>query len=485
MQRFAVNVFGVLLIALFIVACDQPRAPKWQPAEQLPGGEGSVSVKPFPSFVLPAANLPAALKPDFHAGKALAHQPWVKAPTITTARDGLGPVYNARTCLACHVNGGRGQMPEDSNRGLRQAFLRLSIPGTDEVLGVIPEPVYGDQLQTQSVALYHQLGKDPQALGEKAAAEVAPEAYVYVDWQTHTFNYPDGDSIELRKPAIRIEQLGFGELHPEVQISLRNAPPLIGVGLLELIPESSILANADPNDMDGDGISGRINRVWNFVEQKPTAGRFGWKANRADLIHVTASAFANDIGITNSIFNKEPCTQQQITCLQTKSGADANGVELSDELLILATNFTRNIGVPRRAPLTQQAHIGRELFYKVGCVNCHKPGFVTAASREFPHLGEKTIWPYTDLLLHDLGEALADGRSDYLASGTEWRTPPLWGVGLSEKVNGSQLLLHDGRARTVEEAIIWHGGEADSAKQEFIQLTKNQRQALIAFVRSL
>lgn len=483
MKPFALAILLALLPGA-VAAAESSGVPAVSPLETLPGGEGSVSFRPRPSFMLPVANLPEAAKPVFHAGRALAHQPWIKAPTATTARDGLGPIYNARTCLACHINGGRGTMPVDGKQNLVSAFLRLSIPGKDKRNGAVPEPVYGDQIQSQSVALYHQLRHLKMARNE---AEVAPEAYIFVDWRISRFTYPDGASVELRSPSVRLENLGYGPLHPDTRMSLRNAPPMHGMGLLEMIPQRAIDALADPGDQNGDGISGRVNRVWNLETRQTEAGRFGLKANRPNLKVVTASAFQGDVGITNPLFPQQPCTTAQTICRKTPNGNDSpEDVELPAHLLDLVTDFTRNIGVPKRRDPTGSGVLeGRALFHAAGCAACHHPSFTTGNSEAFPHLSQQTIWPYTDLLLHDMGPGLADGRADFEASGSEWRTPPLWGLGLNQAVNGSNNLLHDGRARSVEEAILWHGGEAEQAKDRFSDLSARQRAALITFVESL
>ncbi|MBL4795241.1 MAG: thiol oxidoreductase, partial [Pseudomonadales bacterium] len=234
-------------------------------------------------------------------------------------------------------------------------------------------------------------------------------------------------------------------------------------------------------------ISGRVNRVWDSRQKKTVAGRFGLKANKPNnLLLVTAAAFVNDIGITNPLFPNEICTAAQIKCSETPNGNDEEGVELPAHLLELTANFTRNLAVPARRNMNDPAVIkGRKLFYDVGCQLCHAPSFVTGASGKMPHLANQTIWPYSDMLIHDMGEELSSGRTDYDATGAEWRTPPLWGVGLSFEVNGNGNLLHDGRARNIEEAILWHGGEAERIKMSFVELSVEQRQWLISFVSSL
>jgi len=475
-----------LLFSLLSACCEKPStaAPALNPNEAFPGGDTTVSFKPFPSFELPAANMPVEDKPMFHAGKALGHQPWVKAPTVTDARDGLGPVYNARTCLMCHVKGGKGFIPDNNEIPIMGTLVRLSKPGFDEKKGVIPHPVYGDQLQGQSVSLAHQL-RHSQKPGT-IQHDVAPEAYVYINWVNSIFTYPDQHQVELRKPELEFHNLGYGPFGEDTLFSLRVAPSIHGMGLLELIAQQDIDALADENDSDQDGISGRSNQVWDVELQKTVPGRFGLKANKASLHMQVAGAFANDVGISNSLFPNQPCSDQQLTCNAMPTGNDKNGVEISDELLMIVTNFNRNLApVKRRGFNREIVNKGREYFYQVGCQTCHQPDFKTQTSEDLPHLGEQHIWPYTDLLLHDMGPELADNRPDYQATGSEWRTAPLWGVGLQEQVNGSKAMLHDGRARSIEEAILWHGGEAAIVKSNFIQLNKLQRDELIEFVRSL
>ncbi len=451
-----------------------------QANQAYPGGQGSVDSKPFASFMLPMTTLNEKATTDFHAGKALAHQPWVKAPSSTTARDGLGPLYNARTCLACHINGGRGLLPNDGKTRLNQGIVRLSIPGVDHKHGVVAEPNYGDQLQSQSTAIAHQLG-----LSEYGKNEVRPEANVYIDWIEQVFRYPDGESLLLRKPQLRFENLGYGEFHPDTLMSLRNAPALHGVGLLEQIPQAELLANIEKQQQSAH-VSGRMNRVWNPEFRQMQAGRLGWKANKPTIKVQTAAAFQGDVGISSELFPNQPCESKQHNCAEQKHGNDATGVEINNKLLDLVVHFTQNIGVPKARNMSKPAVMaGKSLFAEVGCVECHRPSYTTQKNVRFPALSEQQIWPYTDLLLHDMGEGLADNRPDFLASGREWKTPPLWGIGLSNKVNGSGQLLHDGRARNVEEAILWHGGEAEFSRQQYINLQRQQRLNLIKFVESI
>lgn len=485
----------LLCTALLLAGCDRTgthqSAPPLHSSEAFPAGQASTSTSPFPSFEKPVANLPEELKTDFYTGKALAEQPWVKAPTTTTARDGLGPIYNARTCMTCHVKGGKGKVPLQPDRELFTAFVRISVPGNNPYLGVQPEPVYGDQLQTQSVSLAHQLRHTGQNNFRKN--DVPPEAYVYIQWVESTFTYPSGETLPLRRPELNIQNLGYGDLHPNTLFSLRNASSIGGMGLLESIPEQAIRNLADPEDKNQDGISGKPNIVWDNKRAQPALGRFGHKANRPNLDVVVAAAFAGDVGISNPLFPQQPCTAKQTLCVGQPTGNDKEGVELPQPLLDLVTLFSRNLGMPKRTvlqkedPLLAEREKGRELFYSLGCASCHNPSFTTGEQQhnDLAHLSNQIIWPYTDLLLHDMGSGLADNRPDFLATGSEWRTAPLWGIGLLKSINGNAELLHDGRARTIEEAIVWHGGEAEKTKQAFAHLAKLQREQLITFVESL
>lgn len=464
------------------------KAPNYSPEENHPGGGTTVSYKPFASMQLPAKNLSNELRSEFYTGKAFANQPWVKAPTITTARDGLGPIYNARTCLSCHIKGGKGFIPADNKTPLSSTLVRLSTIGnqsdTLKTAGVIPHPVYGDQIQSQSVSLAHQLrhSQKPGTLKH----DVAPEAYIYINWNEKIFTYPDQSQVSLRSPKLDFQSLGYGPLGEDTMFSLRVAPMLHGMGLIGLISEQDILALSDENDSNLDGISGRANKVWDVEKQAITLGRFGLKSNKPTLNMIVAGAFTNDLGITNSLAPNQPCTNLQPTCLKIPNGNDKDGIELPDHLLKLVINFNRDIApVQRRDSQNKEVLAGRKLFYQSGCNQCHNPRFVTQKSDQAPHLSEQIIWPYSDFLLHDMGPDLADGRPDFLATGNEWRTPPLWGIGLLSQVNGMATLLHDGRARTVEEAILWHGSEAELAKARFTSLDKQDRSRLIKFVNSL
>lgn len=477
---------GLAGAALIAVPVSSP--PRLAPdRDWAPGGRATVSLAPYPSSLRPAPSLPRRGRPRFHAGKALANQPWVKAPTTTTARDGLGPLYNARSCLACHVNGGRGHLPQGEDL-VRASVLRLSLPANTQYqrAGVRAHPVYGEQIQGQSVALADQLGVSPAALGPGAELEARAEAKVSLRWRERRYTYPDGATVNLRSPRPVLSRLAYGPLGDEVLFSLRHAPAIHGAGLIALIPEAAILARADPADRDGDGLSGRANRVWSRSQRAWVLGRFGWKANLPDLEHTVAGAFARDLGISNPLFPEGPCTAAQERCRRMATGAGDDGFELSAALLQLVVDFTANLGVPAARPRSAEGHAaGAALFEEVGCAGCHTPSYVTGPSARYAHLGAQRIWPYSDFLLHDMGEALADARADYRASGREWRTAPLWGAGLAAETNGAAHYLHDGRAASLEEAVLWHGGEAAPARAAFAHLDAPRRGLLLAFVGSL
>jgi len=437
-----------------------------------PGGDSTVAFGPRPTFLVHAANLSTADRPAFRAGQALAEQPWVRAPSSTDARDGLGPLYNARRCTACHIQGGRGLAPDADGPLSIATLVRLSVPGLPA------EPTYGPQLQARSVDVAYSLGG--------ADVQMPGEGRPQVQWLRSQVQYSDGTSQSLRRPQVSFEDLGYGALHANAQVGLRHAPPLYGMGLLDLIPEAEILAGVDPEDENADGISGRANWVPDAQTGAMRLGRFGLKANQPDLRQQVAAALSNDMGLTNSLFPLHTCTEIQAACQTAPSGAGADGVEVADPLLDLIVGFNRYLAVPaRRKPQHSMVVAGQAHFRRIGCEGCHRPRWRTGQHPAHSQLSQQIIFPYTDLLLHDMGSELADGRPDGQATGQEWRTPPLWGIGLARAVHSDAGMLHDGRARNVPEAILWHGGEAASSRAAFVALPAVARRELVAFVRSL
>ena len=467
---------SALFLALGLSACDDaPRFTKAEPGEARSGGAATVRKSDQNAFSLPSANLPPSRRVDFSVGNSFFRSPWVIAPSTTTARDGLGPLFNTNACQNCHIKDGRGHPPTPDAANAVSMLVRLSIPDAPayarliEQVGVVPEPVYGGQFQ------------------DMAVPGVVPEGKVRVEYTPVPVRFKDGTEVELRQPSLQITQLGYGPMHPDTRFSARVAPPMIGLGLLEAIPEEAILANAAAQAKDNNGINGRPNRVWDDALQKTVMGRFGWKAGQPNLNQQNVHAFSGDMGLTTSLRPFDDCTDAQTACKQAPNGNGPDGEpEVSDNILRLVLFYSRNLAVPaRRGVNDEQVLAGKNLFFQAGCQSCHTPKYTTAANAAEPELANQVIRPYSDLLLHDMGEGLADHRTEFQASGRDWRTPPLWGIGLTQTVSGHTQFLHDGRARNLLEAVLWHGGEAKAAQQQVLSFNAEQRAALLAFLNSL
>lgn len=451
-----------------------------EPFEENPGGAATTryiaSADAFSQF---SHNMPFAQEMDFKLGNAMFRKLWVGSPSSTRASDGLGPLYNARACQNCHIKDGRGHMPEGPDDSRISAFLRLSVPGgpdqplIPDYIPTMPDPVYGSQLQDLALEGY------------------LAEATMTVDWTERLVSLADGSTVSLREPSYAVAAPSFGAPSPDLQVSPRVAPQMIGLGMLEAVPVTDILALADPEDADGDGISGRPNIVWSAEYDRPMLGRFGLKAGMPTIRHQSAGAFAHDMGLSNPLF-PDPhgeCTEAQTDCRSAAVGQEPDvrdGLEVDTQSLDLVTFYSRNLAVPARRNLADaQVLRGKEIAYAVGCTSCHNPKFVTNRLDGQPEQSFQLIWPYTDMLLHDMGEGLADHRPESRATGTEWRTAPLWGISLNKQVTGVESYLHDGRARSMIEAILWHGGEAEPSRDAVVSLPTEDREALIAWLESL
>lgn len=450
---------------------NDPAEPQLDQAQREVGGLASVEISGKQSFSIQLKNLTQDQEALFFTGNSLFKKNWVIAPSSTTARDGLGPTFNAKSCSACHQDDGRATPPALGNGSepLITPLLRLSIPGSDSHGGPLGDPNYGGQLNIL------------------ANPNVQAEAHASLTWTEVSGQYPDGTSYSLRTPQYQISDWKYGAPAEDLMFSPRIGQQIPGLGLLEAIPESAILAQEDELDRDGDGISGKANRVWDVVNQKKSIGRFGWKANQPSIEQQVSGAFLGDIGITSKYNTQENCPQVQVDCQNSVHGNDSNeAYELDDQALAQVVFYVRTLAIPQ-ARIQDEVLFeeGQELFTQIGCAKCHTPSFTTGVVSTLPQLSNQKIFPYTDLLLHDMGEALADNRPDYDANGQEWRTPPLWGIGLIQEVNGHMSLLHDGRARGIEEAILWHGGEAEDSREDFKSLKQSQRQAVIDFVTSI
>lgn len=465
-RRFA---SGLVLLsgAAIVVACGQPEvtATEPDPAERLPGGETTNRLLlGSNAFTRPASNISAEHEAAFHTGNSFFSQAWVQAPASTEARDGLGPLFNARSCSACHFKDGRGSPPLEEDEEFLGILLRLSVPGAEPGDAPVEDPDYGGQLQ-------------PFAING-----VEPEGRPRVTYEESVELYADGEQYTLQSPTFEILEPAYGPLASDLLVSPRVAPVVIGLGLLEAIPEARLRELADPDDADSDGISGRINRVPDVITGEVSVGRFGWKAEQPSVKQQAAGAFLGDMGITTSLFDRQDCTDAQAEC----QGAIAGGEpEITDELFDKVALYTALLAVPVRSAWDDPEVLeGRKLFSAIGCDGCHVPRHETA-DHEFEELSGQVIFPYTDLLLHDMGRGLSDERPSFDAEGYEWRTPPLWGLGRLRDVNGHDRLLHDGRARGVAEAVLWHGGEAEASRESFRTLSRAERDALIRFVESL
>lgn len=457
----------------------------FEPGEESPGGRATTrrSRVNRDAFSQPSQGISFEGEQRFRIGNAIFRRLWVSAPSSTDSSDGLGPLYNARGCQNCHLKDGRGHPPAANHPDdtAVSMFLRLSIPPqTDEQrrllaerrVNTIPDPVYGGQLQNFSL----------QGLDN--------EGHMHIAYRDVPVELAGGEAVTLRAPLYTATDLKFGPLHEQVMLSPRVAPQMIGLGLLEAIAEADIRARADPEDTDGDGISGRTNEVWSLEHEKVMLGRFGWKAGNPTIRQQSAEAFAGDVGISTPLVPRAAgdCTAAQSACLAAPNGNSErnDGAEVSNQLLDLVTFYSQNLAVPpRRHADAGNVLRGKAVFQALGCSACHVPMQKTGEVEGQPHLSNQTIWPFTDLLLHDMGEGLADNRPEGAADGREWRTPPLWGIGLTEAVSRHSFFLHDGRARNLEEAILWHGGEAEAARDGYAKLEKSMRDDLIAFLKSL
>jgi len=438
------------------------------------------------AFSQPADNLTFEQELDFRVGNGMFRRLWVSPPASTIASDGLGPLFNARSCQRCHLKDGRGHPPEGPEDSAVSMFLRVSIPAPemDEadlaaleryIAGThptAPDPNYGTQLQDFSLPGH------------------AAEYTLQIEYEEIEVQLSGGETAWLRQPTYTAADLGYGPLHSDAMLSPRVAPQMIGMGLLEAIPAEDILAWADPDDIDGDGISGNPQIVWSDVYDQPMLGRFGHKAGNPTVLEQTAGAFAGDIGISNPIHpaGSGECTDLQTDCIAALHGdnPEQDGLEIDQVGLDLVTFYSQSLAVPARRDVGDPEVLhGRQVFFDTGCASCHRPNYVTHRLTGDDPASFQLIWPYSDLLLHDMGPGLADNRPEGRADGQEWRTAPLWGIGMTETVSGHTYFLHDGRARSLLEAVLWHGGEAQAARDRVVEMPPEDRAALIRFLESL
>ena len=437
-------------------------------------------IEPNAVYMQPIAGLsPEDLK-KFQEGEKIFRTSWLIFPSLKIANWeymrppamfawGLGPTFIANSCMACHVQAGHGKTIEQAGNTVFQQLLRISLPGEGPHGGPLPHPHYGDQLQ-----VFDNIVADRKQV-------LQGEANVLVDWLKEPVMLPDGVVVELRKPTIRVEGLAFGALGDGVMTSLRNSRAIFGLGYLEAISEEDILTIAAHQKTQN--LNGRPNYVRDDIEGKTVLGRFGWKANQPSVRQQIAAAFHGDMGVTTPVYSKQNCPLVQTDCQRMPPG---DKLELREDDFDRISFWVASLDAPEsRDQRADQVVRGAQLFEKARCAQCHVPELTTRIDAAHPALSKRRVAAYTDLLLHDMSAGLADGRPDFKAGPRDWRTAPLWGIGLSKQVNGSTNLLHDGRARNVMEAIIWHGGEAAPARDLFMGFTKSQREDLIAFVNVL
>ncbi len=443
-----------MLLGISLAGCDAnlpDPASQQRDASRRAGGDLTIFSFTNQSYTLPGPNLEGE-RLDLHlAGDAAFDDQFVSAPA--TVNGGLGPAFVRNSCAACHTRNGRTG---------GEALLHMSVPGTGEHGNVKPVPGFGTELQNRALFGYR------------------AEGTLTIEEEVRRGQFADGTAYTLRDREPRIDD-PYTEVPDNILTSLRMPRPVFGLGLLEAVPDATLRDLADEQAAARDGITGEINRVWNAATQQMDVGRFGWKATQPTLLQQNADAYNLDMGVTNPMFSTEPTAGQP----GFDDGRD-DDPEIPRQTLEEATFYVQPLAVPARRNLDDPAvRRGEQLFDRLGCATCHRPQLRTGTLANVPEVENQTIYPYTDLLIHDMGPGLADDRPIFDASGREWRTPPLWGIGLSKLVNPEAGFLHDGRARTLTEAILWHGGEAESTKQSFKRLSKDERDALIAFLRSL
>ena len=467
-SKNTVAALGLGLASLVFANGEQPDDPT------LSAGDFTLKRADAQAFAEPAPVLTYKQQQTFMRGRQHFNQKWVIFPSLG-GDWGLGPTFIADKCSGCHIGGGRGMMPKADEEPVG-VLIRMSIPGTGEHGGVKPHPAYGDQFQNQGLT-----GKD--AYNHGVGDRVPPEGTVYIDWDdAGVVEFTDGEKVTLRKPKPRFDKLTFGPIGAETMLSLRFTQPIFGMGLLEAVPEETLLDIAKKQVEHG--ISGRPNTVWDPYTKQTRMGRFGWKANVPTIRMQIALAFHGDIGATTSLFIEDNCTSVQALCLASTPNNRPEVVDVNwDEIEF----WTHGLAVPaRRNVADADFKRGEDLFDEAKCSVCHVPTMKTAAEfKTLPQLANQIFHAYTDLLLHDMGEGLSDGRPDYAASPREWRTPPLWSLGLSETVTGSTAMLHDGRAANATEAILWHDGEAKISRDTFRKMAKADRDALLKFLNSI
>ena len=459
MKKIFVTVFITLLVFSLSRCHKAELAPDSAYDDRLSGGKATVFDETSHAFTKSIEGMGARDERAHELGDQTFEAKFVAPPA--TVFGGLGSIFNNVSCINCHRNDGGGFPSTGSaTSGL---LMRISQSGNDPHGGPLAVEGYGTQIQDQAVLGY------------------TAEAGVSINYEETPFTYPDGTTVSLRKPAYALVN-PYLTIQVPYMLSPRLAPPLIGIGLLDDIPESTILGFVDEGDQNGDGITGKANMVYDPTSGQTKVGRFGLKSNTNSLLTQVATAYQQDMGVTSYVLPVESTLGQT----QWPSSTNTGKPELADSLLNFVTFYVRTLAVPARRNVNDpDVQAGSAIFNQINCSGCHRPTIMTGPDFNLPQLSGQRIHPYTDLLVHDMGDGLADNRPDFLATGSEWRTQALWGLGLLQKTTGIAYYLHDGRARTIEEAILWHGGEASRAQKSYTELSKGERDQLIKFLNSL
>jgi CxxC motif-containing protein (DUF1111 family) len=453
----------VLASDKIFVAPASAAQPSGETSELARVADNASAIETSAAYSQPLAGLSAAELREFAEGKAEFSARWV-APFLSGGEWGLGPQSNAASCIECHPGNGRGRAPDGADEAPQSLVLQLALRQADSNARALPHPAYGTHLNRHGT-----LGK------------LIEEGQFRIAYHSRKVKLADGEIVELRVPDVRITALWFGPLGHDTVLSPRIAQPVFGLGLLEAVPESTLFAIAErQRDL---GFNGRVNLVRDKLTGATIAGRFGHKATEPHLSQQIAAAFHDEMGVTSELFPDEQCWPLQEECFRIES---VLGVEAKQMQLATILDYLRMLAAPpRRAIDDPQVRRGAALFADARCSICHVPSVAIAVEHGQTGRREYVIEPYTDLLLHDMGDDLADGYRSFSAGEGDWRTAPLWGLGLRAAVNGNNNLLHDGRARSVSEAILWHGGEAEVSRQAFIAMERHERQALLRFLDSL
>lgn len=479
LQRSA-QIFWLVFVCLFIaMAMTLPSYQRQGTQIQTAGAVTYHGPKDTHAFSKPSANMPAMKKADFFIGDSLFQRSWISSPSSVGTSDGLGPMFNSRACQSCHIKDGRGHLPHPDDDSTRSVIVKLALSASPkEVMGVIhkgkqaviaKEPIYGGQ--------FH----------DRALPGVLREGFYTISHDRKTAVVGNGKAqrqVTLKRPKVKFTELNYGKMAPDVVMSLRVAPPMIGLGLVEAIAAQDIMQRHDPHDRDGDGISARASWL-----EGNRLGRFGWKASTATLMEQNLTAFFMDMSMTSSLHpeSEADCTQRQTTCRRLSSHSPQAEPDIPSKMADLILFYTQNLAPPQRVIGESVAKIerGESVFYDIGCESCHRASYQTSNHHPLEYLRNQQIFVYSDFLLHDMGPGLDDGLHEPHALASEWKTPPLWGLGYTKIINPQAGFLHDGRANTIEEAILWHGGEAEKAKDAYRELSEEERQALLAFLGSL